>query len=58
MKGRGTPGALGTKGKRDSLAKMNPFQTKDSNATQDATKKQARLRVQNMFGDSWGQREA
>lgn len=30
---------------RGTLAKMNPFQTKDSNATQDAKKKQARLRV-------------
>lgn len=34
---------------------MNPFQTKDSNATQDAKKKQARLKVQNLFGDAWGQ---
>lgn len=44
-----TPGALGTKGKRESLAKLNPRQRKDSNATQDAKKKQARLRVQNVF---------
>lgn len=51
-----TPSLLGTKGNGESLAKMNPFQTKDSNAAREAERKQAGPRVQNLVGDAWDKR--
>lgn len=40
------------KGEQGVTGSTNPFLTKDPNVTQDAERKQASLRVQNLLGDT------